>query len=179
MLHLTSANPKGQSSESPMGGCMRIAANCRTPRQRESLLWSNNVDDALTLVGHTEVLHAKILDIDFQLHDLSSRCSLFNERLDVDQLRSIRRGNVVVHGHQRAVRSADAARCQAKPLKGLRRRHFVNQVTVDIQQRGCSIDIHDMVVPNFVVECSCSKERRTSNGSSGRGKGAADGRRRQ
>src|SRR5690606_8991885 len=41
-----------------------------------------------------------------------------------------------------------------QPFKGLRRGHFVNEVTVDIKQAGAvCVLLDDMGIPNLVVEC--------------------------
>ena len=42
-------------------------------------------------------------------------------------------GNVVIHRGDGELRSPDSALVEAQALKGLRRRHFVNEVKVDIE----------------------------------------------
>ncbi|KMS65567.1 hypothetical protein BVRB_034660, partial [Beta vulgaris subsp. vulgaris] len=67
---------------------------------------------------------------------------------------AIRRGgNVVVDDGERLFRSADLAAGHAQALEGLRRRHFVNEVTVDVEKTGAVfLAGDDVVVEDLVIE---------------------------
>jgi hypothetical protein len=59
---------------------------------------------------------------------------------------------VIDHG-QRLLRLAHLAAGEAKALEGLRRRHLVNEMPVDVEQaRAIRLRVHHVVVPDLVVE---------------------------
>jgi len=59
---------------------------------------------------------------------------------------------VVNHG-QRFLRGVNLASRNAKTLEGLRRRHFVNEVPVNVEQ-ACAIGllVNQVIVPDLVVQ---------------------------
>ena len=63
MLHLTRANTERKGAKGAVRGRMAITADHRGPRKRKALLWSNYMDNALTLVTKTEVGEAEFFDI--------------------------------------------------------------------------------------------------------------------
>jgi hypothetical protein len=65
-----------------------------------------------------------------------------------------RRRHVVVHGRNRQTGTPDAAAGRAQPVERLRRSDFVNQVQVNVEQRGLSRLLVDyMLVPEFLKKC--------------------------
>ena len=63
-------------------------------------------------------------------------------------------GRHVVVGHgERLLRRAHLAAGHAQPLEGLRARHLVDEVAVDIEEaRAVGLRLDDVVVPDLVVE---------------------------
>lgn len=59
----------------------------------------------------------------------------------------------MINGNQSAVRPADLSAGILEAFEGLRRSHFVNQVSVDIQQNGSIfLLVDDVGVKHLVVE---------------------------
>jgi hypothetical protein len=45
--------------------------------------------------------------------------------------------------------------CHAQAFKGLWTRHFMHEMTVNIEQTGAiGLFIHQMIVPDFVIKCA-------------------------
>ena len=120
VLHLRRANAKGHRAERAVSRRVRIAADGRAARQRESLLGTDDVDDALPLVGHAKVLEAEILHVLLELEDLRAGGGLLDEGLDGNEVGPIGGGDVVIDRYQGAIGPADRAIGQAEALKGLR-----------------------------------------------------------
>ena len=86
--------------------------------------------------------------------------------------------HVVIWHSDGFFRRAHGATRHSQPLKGLRRGHFVDQMAVDIQKAGSIVGLmHDMVIPDFVIECTRSGHGLISLGF-GKSKGGATGSRR-
>jgi hypothetical protein len=76
----------------------------------------------------------------------------------------------VINGRKRKVRPPYAASREPQPVKSLWTRHFMNEVSVDVQER-CQVDrLHNVAVPHFLKERlghfqSASKSTRGMKGS--------------
>ena len=125
MLDLGSANPKRHGPKGTVRGRVAVATNGRAARQRESLLGSDDVDDALPLVGHSKILEAKVGDVLLQLQHLGAGGGLLNEGLDRDEVGAVGRRDVVIDCDEGAVGPTDRAAGQAQPLKGLGGGHLL------------------------------------------------------
>ena len=90
MLHFRGADAERQRAESSVGRGMGIAADHRHAWQDRTLLWSDDVNNALTLVGHTELGDAELAAVAVQGLDLQPRHRIGNAR------HSIPRRNVVI-----------------------------------------------------------------------------------
>lgn len=51
---------------------MRVTTDDSGTGESETLLWADDVDDALTTVAHTEIGQTELLDIVFESSDLCS-----------------------------------------------------------------------------------------------------------
>lgn len=59
----------------------------------------------------------------------------------------------MIRHRQRQIGAAQPATGKAQRFKGMRSRHFVNQVAIDENQRGAVIKAaDDMIVPNFGIK---------------------------
>ena len=117
VLDLGRADAKRQSPERAVGGGVGIAAYHRGAGEGESLLGADDVHDALTAVVHAEVRQAEVLHVLLERHDLETGVRLLDEVLDRVEAGAIGGGDVVVHGHERAVGAADDASGGAKSLE--------------------------------------------------------------
>mmetsp|Transcript_7321 Transcript_7321/g.15145 ORF Transcript_7321/g.15145 Transcript_7321/m.15145 type:complete len:450 (+) Transcript_7321:1617-2966(+) len=154
VLDLAGSNSKGQSPKCTVGCRVAVSAHTGSSRQGESLFGSNNMDNSLSLVFHSKVLEAKVLDVLFELKNLGSRVDFGNEGFNVLELFSILRGDVVIDRQQGAIGSTNTAVGQSEALKGLGRCHLVDQVSVDVQESraigfGDGVVLKDLVVKGF------------------------------
>ena len=124
VLHLRGSDPEGHGAKGPVRGGVAVAADGRAARQGEALLGADDVDDALPLVGHAEVLEAEILDVLLELQHLGPGGRLLDEGLDADEVGPVGRRDVVIDGDQGAVGPPHAAAGEAEALKGLGGRHL-------------------------------------------------------
>jgi hypothetical protein len=61
----------------------------------------------------------------------------------------------MVRHRERQIRPTHFATGQTQRLKGLRTRHFVDEVSVDEDETGAIVAaIHDMGIPDFFVKCA-------------------------
>lgn len=152
MLHFTGSNTECQSTKRSMSCSVRVSTNRDTSWKSKSLFRSNNMDNSLTFIGHSKVFEPEIFDVLFELQHLCSTGSLFNKSRDINQLRSVFGGNIVIDRRQGAIRSADAAPGKSQAFKGLRRRHLVDQMAIDVEQTRQSIIFNNVIIPNLVVQ---------------------------
>jgi hypothetical protein len=160
MLDLTGTNTKGQGSKGTVRRSVRVTAHSDTSRKSETLLGTDNVNDTLTFVGHGKVCHTEILDILLELHDLRSTSSLFNECFYIHKIGSVSGGYVVIDGHKSAVRSPHGAVSNPEAFKGLRGRHLVNQMAIDVDESRQAVIIDQVIIPDLVNKSSFGKQRR-------------------
>jgi hypothetical protein len=137
-----------QRAERAMCRRMAVTANDRHARQGPALFGADDVHDPLTDIRHGVVVHAEILGVLVERLDLNAAFFV------VDAFFTVQRGGHVVIRHGDGLfRCADFAASHAQPLKGLRRRHLVHKVAVDIQKAGAvGVFLHDMGIPDLVIE---------------------------
>jgi len=105
------------------------------------------VDDALVFAVHVEQAHAGFTAIPFKRFKLEFRV------LIEDRERTIRGGHGVVHHCESKVRAADFATFGFEPCKGLRGSAFVDEVAIDVDERGFSgFFVDDVGVPDLLVQ---------------------------
>ncbi len=105
------------------------------------------MDDSLTDVGHLKLDNAKLPAVAVQRLDLLARHRI------VDPMAAVSRWNVVIGHGQHRIDAPGLAVRQPQALEGLRRGHFVDQMTVDVQQRrAIRVGAHDMCIPDLVVQ---------------------------
>ncbi len=130
MLYFRGADAERQRAERAVGGGVGVAADDGHPRQRHALFRSDNMHDALKRVVQVIQLHAELGAVLDQFLHLDA--GHLAAGVDVAGLG----GHVMVHGGEGLARLADFAAHGAQAVERLRRRHFMHQMTVDIQQRG-------------------------------------------
>ena len=148
VLDLAGADAVRQGPEGAMGRGVAVAANDGRPRQGKPLFGTDHVHDALTDVAFIVVFDAELLGISGHGFDLGAAF------LILDPVSPIRRGRDIVIDHgQRLVRRAHLTPGEAQTFEGLRARHFVHEVTVDIENAGAiRLAGHDVVIENLVVK---------------------------
>src|SRR5437879_5714510 len=102
------------------------------------------MDDALAVATDAVEADAELGAVLLELRDLLGG-DLIN-----DGKRAIRRRNAVVEGGNSQIAAADFEPALAQSLEGLRGRDLVDQVKVDIEQRGCAgLLVDDVGIPEF------------------------------
>ena len=149
MLNLGRADAVRQGAERAMGGGVAVTADDGGARQGETLLRPDDVHDALTDIHHRQILDAKLLGVGFERLDLDAAL------LVGDAAGAVRRGHVVIGHGQRLFRTAHLAAGHAQTFKGLRARHFVHEMPVNVEQAGpVFTGLDNVVVPDFVIHCA-------------------------
>ncbi len=150
MLDLRGADAVGKRAEGAVRRGVAVAAHDRHAGQCEALLRPDDVDDALAVVELVVILDAEVPGVLGQRPDLQRRFDI------LDAAAAVGGRHVVVDHGQCLVRCAHGAVGHAQALEGLRAGHLVNQVAVDIDQRGAVRRLFDqMVVPDLVIERLC------------------------
>ncbi|MCY1404541.1 hypothetical protein D9M71_197510 [compost metagenome] len=151
VLDLGGADAVGQGTESAVGGGVRVTADHGHARQGGALLRADDVDDALALVIHLEFDDAVFVTVLVEGLYLQAR-NLVDDRLDT-ALALWRGRYVVVRRGDVGVDTPRFAIGQAQAFEGLGRRHFVDDVAVDVDQGRAVITALDLMgFPEFVVE---------------------------
>ena len=147
MLDLGGADAVGERAERAVRRGVAVAAHQRDAGQREALLGADDVADALADVELVEIFEAEQLGVLGEIGDL--RRAL---RIGVGQV-AVRGRHVVVDHHQRLLGRAHLAAGQPQAFERLRARHLVDDMAVDVEQRGAVRLLVDQVVgPDLVVE---------------------------
>mmetsp|Transcript_81659 Transcript_81659/g.227260 ORF Transcript_81659/g.227260 Transcript_81659/m.227260 type:complete len:337 (+) Transcript_81659:1421-2431(+) len=147
MLDLARADAVRQRTKGAVGGRVAVAADDRHARQRGALLRADHVDDALALVAHLELRDAEAVAVGIERVDLQ-----LGDRV-CDALRAVGRRHVVIADGEVGAQAPDLAAGQVQAFEGLRAGHLVHEVAVDVEQRrAIGLGVHDMLVPELVVE---------------------------
>ena len=152
MLHLGGADTVGQAAESAMGGGVGITTHHGGTGQGYPQLWANHVDDALTDVVDLELGDAKFVAVIVEGLHLNAG-DFVDDGADAAAALLPVGGHVVVRRRHIAVGAPRLAAGHAQAVEGLGRRHFVDDVAVDVEQRSAiRARFHQVGVPKLVVE---------------------------
>ena len=148
MFHFRCADTMRQRAKSAVGGGVAVAADDRHARQGKTLFRPDDVDDALALVAFGIIFDTEILGV------LRKRFHLNAAFLILDAFQPVSGGRDIVIDHgERAGRRMHRAAGDAQAFEGLRTRHLMDQVTVDIEKTGSvRVTIDDVVVPDFIIQ---------------------------
>ncbi len=147
VLDFAGADAERERAERAVRGSVAIAADDSLPGLRDAQLRSDYVHDALLLAVHVKETHAGF-------------AAIFLERLKLqacvgvdDGQRAVGGGDGVVHHREGEIGAADFASFGTQAGEGLRGSAFVDEVAVDIDERGVAgLFVDNMGVPNFLVE---------------------------
>ena len=147
MFDFGRADAERQRPEGAMGRGVAVAADHGHARQGKALFRADDMDDALFGGIDGEHLHPEIAAIHRQRIELRLR-----HRIE-DRQPAIGRRHVVIGHRQRQVGAAQATTGEAQAFERLWRRHFVDEVAIDEDQRGAVIEAtDDMIVPDLGVK---------------------------
>ena len=150
MLDLRGADALSQRPEGAVCGGVGIAADDGHPRLGAALLGPDHVDDAVALIAHGEELDAMVGDVARQGGELQARLGV-GDRSHPPALAD--RWHIVVGHRQGELRPPHRPARSAEPGERLRRRHFMNEVQVYVDDRLAALaGPHQVRVPDLVVE---------------------------
>ncbi len=142
----TGADAEGQRPEGAMGAGMAVAADERRARQGEAEFWADDMHDAMAAVVHRDIGNAEALGIALEPGDLAGRQPVRQRTVAM-----ARRNGMVGHGNM-GIRPPDRAVLRHEPGKGLRARHLLHEMAVDIDEvAAVLIGFDDMLPPDLVV----------------------------
>ena len=126
VLDLRGADAEGERAEGAVRRGVAVAADDRRARQREALLGPDDVDDALARVELVVIFDAEFARVLGELLDLQAALGIGDAAAAVGGL------DVVVDDGERLLRRAHLAPAHAQALEGLRARHLVHEMAVDV-----------------------------------------------
>ena len=145
VLDLGRPDAEGERAERTVRRGVAVAADDRQARLREAELRPDHVDDALAPAARRVERDAELLAVRAQRVELGTR-----ERIG-DRPRE--RRDVVVHRRDREVGAAHRSAGEPQPVERLRRRHLVDQVQVDVEERGLARRlVDDVALPDPVEQ---------------------------
>ena len=138
----------GQTGESAVRGRVGVAADNGHARQRRAVFRPDHVHDALPVILERKVgERAGFADVAVEGFHL-----LTGDRIENALLPMIGRRVVVCRRHN-GIHAPQLAAGQFQTFESLRAGDFVNQVTIDVNQRGTVIlDVHHVARPQFFVK---------------------------
>jgi len=125
---------------------MRVAADNCHARFGNAEFRADHVHDALFARTDVIELNAEIGAVFAQRVDLLSGDLIDNVEPAFDGC-----GHIVIDRGNRAIGAAHFAACKPQSLKRLRRRHLVDQLKVDVEQRGLALGLnHYVLLPDLL-----------------------------
>ena len=140
-----------QRPERAVGRSVAVAADDGHAGLGAALLRPDDMDDAVAGIAHLEYLDPGARHVALERLELQPRLRIG----DMCEAERLTLGRHVVVGHgQGAIRSPHPAMRRAQAGEGLRRRHLVDEVQVDVED-GLAVRVFrdDMGVPDLFVEC--------------------------
>src|SRR6185437_15193496 len=147
MLDLGGADPEGERTQGAMRRGVAIAADNCHAGLRQAHYRADDVDNALIDAVDRNIGHAELDDVALQRIDLQLRFRL------VDAGLAVAGRDVVVGNGDRRIRPPHLAAGELQPFEGLRGRHLMAEVKIDIEEMGALARRgDDMAVPNLVAQ---------------------------
>ena len=144
MFDLTGADAKGQRPHSPVRRRVAVSADDCHSGLCKAELRADHMDDALIRAAESVERDPKLPAVDPGLCHQPGNKGICNGSI------LIPRGHYVIHGCNCPIRTPDLKPPLAQPLKGLGRRHLVDQVQVDIKNRwAVRFRDHHVAVPDL------------------------------
>ena len=147
VFHFAGADAESQRAERAVRGGVAVAANNGLARLRNPQFRPDDVHDALILAVHIEQPHAGFPAIPFQ------RFKLQLGVLVHDRQQAILGGHGVVHHREGQVGPPHFAPLSLQSGERLRRRAFMDEVAIDVNERGLAgFFVNHVAIPDFFVE---------------------------
>ena len=148
MFNLGGPDAHCHTAEGTVRAGMRITTNDGHSRQNRPVFRADHMDNTLTQILEREIgQRAHFTNIRVERFHLLARDRVFNAAFP-----EIGRRVVVRRRDDRRIAPRFALR-QSQPLEGLRTRHFMHEVAVNVNQRSTiGIFLHHMALPKFVIQ---------------------------
>ena len=147
LLDLGRADAERQRAERAMRRGVAVTADDRHAGLRQAEFRTDDVDDALIAGVEVEERNAEIRAVSAQRIDLRAR-----QRIGDRQMAG-GRGHVVIDRGEGPVGAPHATSRRAQPAERLRRRDFVHEMQVDVEQRQSVVELTDDVrIPEPIEE---------------------------
>ncbi len=130
VLDFAGADAEGERAERAVRGGVAVAANDRQSRLRDAEFRADDMHDALIAAVHVEQIHAGFPAVARERLELAGGVGI------QDRQHAVLGGDRVVHHREGQLRPAHFAPGRLDARKGLRGSAFVDQMAVDINQRG-------------------------------------------
>lgn len=127
MLKFAGADTKGEGSERSLCRGMAVAAHQRGARQREALLGSDDMDDALFGICIADVANAESGGVRLRLQ-LARAFHVHDGHAEAESIRTQRGRQIMVRYRQRQVGATHRGSPNPEPVKGLGAHHLVNEM---------------------------------------------------
>jgi hypothetical protein len=148
VLDLTRADAERQRAERAVRRGVAVAAHDGHARLRETLLRPDDVHDALARIAHPVEPDAELFAVAGQHVHLLRR-----DRIGQRQVEAGGR-HVVVHRRDREIGPPYAPSRGPQAVERLRRRHFVDEMQVDVQEIGLiGGGVDDVAIPELLGQC--------------------------
>src|ERR1700674_3614262 len=147
MLDLAGANAESQRAEGAVGGGVAITADEGLAGLGDAQLGADDVHDALILAVHVEKANAGFAAVLFEGIELELGVVI------EDGQSAVGGGDGVVHHRESEIGAADLATFGAETGEGLGRRALMDEVAVNIDNRGLvGVLANNVGVPDFLIE---------------------------
>ena len=134
MRDLGGADAKRQRAESAVRAGVAVAADDGSARLSEAQFRADHMNNSLPIAAQREEANAELLAIGFQLPDLCRRLRVHNREAPVQAVRCGRCG--MVHRGYGALGTSHPKLPLPQQAERLRRSHLMDQMKVDIENRG-------------------------------------------
>src|SRR5690554_800365 len=149
VLYFRGTDTMSQATKGAVGRCVGITTDNAHTRQGCPLLRPDHMHYALALVFDLEFQNPELIAVLVQSLHLGAGNGVNDA---VDAFVTIGSRHVMIRRRDVGINPPGLAVGQAQTFKRLRRRHFVQQLPVDVDQRGAIVPLFDqMVVPQLVV----------------------------
>ena len=147
VLDFAGADAERQRAKRAMRRGMTIAADDGHARHRQPLFGTDDVHDALSGRAHRVQQDAGRRGVFRQRFDLLGRNRILNRQVNID------RRDIVIGGRDGQIGAPHLAVVHPQALEGLRRRDFMHQVQIDVEEiRATGLGANDVGIPQFVAQ---------------------------
>src|SRR5579859_116102 len=147
VFHFARANAESERAEGAVRGSVAVAADDRVAGLRDAEFGADDVHDALIFAVHIEQANAGFAAIFFEGFKLEAGVGVNNRE------GAVLGGDGVIHYGESEIGAAYFAAFRFESGEGLRRSAFVDEVAVNIDERGFPrLLMDEMRVPDFFVE---------------------------